>query len=147
MSSWSERAAVALPLLIAFAACQGRPVDVRIHTPRACCDPAAPECEEPACPLSALRSLRTVLEGADGTVAADECAAIEEVCSFEDLTGFVFIDGVSPSDGFEVRIEGYATPDCDGDRFVRCDSFGDNVIDLRETDVDVPVWCDCPAPP
>lgn len=137
MSRW-------LLLLLALAACTDREVSLRIHTP-AECNGGVPDASPPECPLAPVAGVRTVLQRADGSIAFDRCERVQDaLCTYEDLSGFVFIDGVPPSDGIEIRIEGSAEADCGLPTVFRCDSFGDNVVDLRRTGVVVPMWCQCP---
>jgi hypothetical protein len=141
-------------LLLLAASCGDRELTLEIHTPRDCCRPINPDagCVEDPCPLRMVRSIETVLERADGTVAYRRCGAPPDgLCAYEDLRGYRFIGSVEPSDGIEVRVEGFAAEGCPRPDpgqpttdpvFFRCDSFGDNVVDLRRGG-EIPMWCEC----
>lgn len=136
----SRAALLALSALLA--SCGTREVVVDIHTPAQCC--TTPGCE-PECPLAGVRSVLTRLERVDGTIAFMGCEPTPaDVCRYEDLQGFVFLDRVvQPSEAVEVRIEGRTAADCEGELLLTCDSFGEHVVDLTRDDT-VALFCDCP---
>lgn len=138
----TARAGALVCLALSFAsACGTRDVALDIHTPAQCC--RGEGCVEPECPLARVGCVRTSIELVDGTLAhaEDEPA---ELCRYEDLAGFVFLDRVmQPSDAVDVRIEGRAGAACEGDLVFTCESFGEHVIDL-ERDTRAGVFCECP---
>lgn len=134
-------------LMLSLVACAQREVEVVIHTPVNCCTPVGDRaCVEDPCPLRMVTGISVRLEGADGTTTQERCIEPpDELCTYEDLSDFVFLDGIEPSDGVELRVVGYEDEDCELTREFDCESFGDNVIDLREDGTSVvPLWCDCP---
>ena len=132
---WRPLAAVALAL---FAGCGLRTLIVTFHTPTDC------PTSDAGCPLGEARSIRTRMIRRDGTELASQCSGVTgRVCHYEELTDFVFLNRTEASDGIEVILEARTAPGCGGEIVTRCDSFGDSVIDLTDTD-EVPVWCDCP---
>ena len=143
----SRAGAAGLAVIAAVASgCSDRPIRLELHTPSSCCREVDPErpCVEDPCPLRDLLSIQTTLERADGTTAVGACAeAPADVCSYDDLEGFAFIDDVEVEGGLEVRLEGFPAEGCSGDLLFRCESFGDNVVDLRREGLVVPMWCDC----
>jgi hypothetical protein len=134
-------------LFLLLTACADREVALEIHTPAACCGSFSADCGEDPCPLSSLSSVRIRVERADGSLAFERCTdTAAGVCNYESLTGLTLIDGIPPSDGVELIMDGFPDPDCGGDRLFGCESLGDHQTDLRRKGQAVLVWCECPLP-
>jgi len=133
--------------LLLLAACREHEIRLRIHAPATCCADWEPSCVE-ACPLSATRSVRILVRESDGLLVDEACLEPEvdgPFCDFEDLTDLTWLDGLSPTVGVDLELEGYSEAGCTGTPTLGCESFGDAVVDLRESASDtVPLWCDCP---
>lgn len=129
-------------LALALTSCGLRQIELIIHAPATCAEPAPGEC-----PLESLRSIETSLVSVDGTVLMRECMPVAAgLCDYEDLTGFLFLRRTEASDGVEVEVSGWNTPGCMEELGLSCDSFGDAVIDLTSADT-IPMWCGCPRSP
>lgn len=138
----STRTVALMILALALTSCGLRQIELIIHAPATCADPAPGEC-----PLESLRSIETSLLSVDGTELMRECMPVPAgFCDFEDLTGFLFLRRTEASDGVEVVVTGWATPGCADQLALSCDSFGDAVIDLTSADT-IPMWCGCPRSP
>ncbi|HJL20463.1 MAG TPA: hypothetical protein RMH99_32650 [Sandaracinaceae bacterium LLY-WYZ-13_1] len=133
-----------LPVLLALAlcACGIRNLELDVHAPATC--EAETRDGGADCPLGAVRSFETILERVDGTRLDRECMPVEgTVCTYEDLSGFLFLRRSPATDGVEIFVTGWTEPGCDGGLAMSCESFGDGVIDLEQAQ-SVPLWCDCP---
>ena len=135
-------------VFLLLSGCAQREVEVVIHTPEACCTPVGDrtDCVEDPCPLRTVGSLHVELEEADGSLAKERCVAPPDgLCRYEDLSAFTLLEGIEPRDGVELRVTGFDDATCGDVQRFSCESFGENVIDLREDGVEeVPLWCDCP---
>ncbi len=153
--SWSRASTyrwhVALLAAASSACIGGHRVDLEFHTPRMC-EPTDADASSSAdagvsveaCPLRAVRSLRTRIERVDGTVAHSACQrAPDDFCSLRDLRDFLFVPRITPSDGVDIRLTGWTDTGCSDVLVLDCESFGVGVIDLAAVDV-VPLFCECP---
>ena len=137
-----RRSTLAVAALLIAAGCGLRTLTLIIHTPASCPVPAG--AEPPACPLADIRSIDTRLVRQDGTAQQRDCQEVTSpLCTMEDLAGFVFLNRSEANDGIELIIEGRSEAACGGRLVLACDSFGDSVIDLTDTD-EIPVFCSCP---
>jgi hypothetical protein len=132
---------------LALAGCP-REVELTIHHPSEC-----GESDAGSCVLEGITHLRTTLVRTNGTrVDVAGCQRLPEggLCDWQELEEIVFLQNVSrPSDAIEILIEGtgpspmpVANP-CGGETILRCESFGDTVVDL-EMDSTAYIWCECP---
>lgn len=146
----SERAATAALLALLAAGCNIRDLTLEIHAPEECPVPLADGGlgPEPMCPLEGIGSFRTELARVDGLIAASECmVAPAALCTYEDLTGYNFLQRSESSEGVEIRIVGYDDATCGddgGEQRLACETFGESVIDLTSEETSTPIWCDCP---
>ncbi len=155
----SERGLLlALALALGLASCGPRRVEIRFHVPAYCGPPLIGDGGAPldggarGCPLADVRSVETRLVRVDGVVAVTDCVPTPGLCDFDDLREIRFLTRAEPSDGVEIEMTGWDQPACGradpaADRAaalrVRCESFGDSVVELPAVD-QVDVWCDCP---
>ncbi len=141
-----SKTALIIIFAVSLPACGDREISILIHTPESCCNPleTGRDCVEDPCPLRNVVSIRTSLERAGRIVATEQCVSPpQRFCTYENLAGFTLISDVEPSGGVEVRIDGFYETGCSGDLYFRCESFGENTVDLRDEDITIPMWCEC----